>query len=155
MRLHSYILIVTFCVLIYTLISYSPAIDRLSTYLVSTTPYASTVKNVQSNVRIATLLKRRSCNMQIILPLFNESHSEKLQVFFLETSGRPYLKGRQVCSVESAAMKSGLIAKVILKSSYLDLSKSSSLCDMFYGYSNIEFYTMDYMELFRIAVAFI
>ena len=91
----------------------------------------------------------KGCKVNVTLPVFNHRHSEKFQLFFLETSGRPYLKGRQACSVESAAISSCLISKVILKSSYLDLSKSRSLCDLYYSYPNVEFYSIDFAELFR------
>ena len=85
---------------------------------------------------------------------FVELNSEEFQVFFLETSGRSFLKGRQVCSIESAAVNSGLVAKVILRSPYLDLSKSKSFCDLYYGYTQVEFYTINYVELFRQVAVF-
>ncbi|XP_075253395.1 lactosylceramide 4-alpha-galactosyltransferase-like [Convolutriloba macropyga] len=105
--------------------------------------------NDNSSRKNFATVAERNCSAKINLPVFDKRHSEKLQVFFLETSGRPYLKGRQVCSVESAAIKSGLISKVIMKSSYLDLSKRKSFCDLFHNYKNVQFYTINYEELFR------
>ena len=110
--------------------------------------------NDNSSRKNFATVAERNCSAKINLPVFDKRHSEKLQVFFLETSGRPYLKGRQVCSVESAAIKSGLISKVIMKSSYLDLSKRKSFCDLFHNYKNVQFYTINYEELFRLATVF-
>ncbi|XP_063714638.1 alpha-1,4-N-acetylglucosaminyltransferase-like isoform X2 [Symsagittifera roscoffensis] len=67
----------------------------------------------------------------------------------METSGKSYLDSRQSCSVESAALKSELISKVLFKSPTLDLSKSDSLCELYYNYDNVEFYTTDLGELLR------
>ena len=91
----------------------------------------------------------KSCHLNITLPFFDQSKSEKYQAFFLETSAKPYLNGRQVCSIESAVRNSDLTCKVILRSAYLDLSHNQSLCDLYYDYPNVEFYTIDYNELFR------
>lgn len=100
-------------------------------------------------------LARYNCRKNITLPYFDTSSSEKYQVFFLETSGWSYLKGRQVCSIESAATKSGLVSKVIIKSSYLDLSKSRALCDVYHNYEYVDFYTINNVDLFRrVAVSF-
>ena len=90
-----------------------------------------------------------TCNRNITLQEFNSSYSEKLQVFFLETSGKTYLSGRQSCSIESAALQSGLVSKVILRSSILDLSKSTSVCRLYYYYKNVEFYTINFSKLFE------
>ena len=92
------------------------------------------------------------CEFNVTLFNFNRANSERKQVFFLETSGRSYLTSRQACSVESAAVKSGLTPKVLLKSPVIDLSKSKSFCDLFLSYPNVEFYTVDFHELFKVLV---
>ena len=89
------------------------------------------------------------CQKYITLEPFTSSNSEDHQAFFLETSGKSYLTGRQACSVESAAKASGLSLKVIFKSRYVDLAKSKSFCDLYLIYQNVQFYTIDFGELFE------
>ena len=89
------------------------------------------------------------CNKIIHLSKFNRSQSQEDQLFFLETSGKTFLDARQSCSVESAALKSGLVCKVLLKSETLNLSKSESVCELFYNYDNVQFYTIDFGELLK------
>ena len=88
------------------------------------------------------------CSKTIQLSKFTAKNSEHNQVFFIESSGKPYFDGRQSCSVESAAIKSGLVSKVLFKSANLDLSKSKTLCEIYYNYKNVEFYHVDFAELF-------
>ena len=88
------------------------------------------------------------CSKIITLNLFNEENSQQNQAFFLETSGKNSLGGRQSCSIESAALASGLNLKVILKSFTLDLSKCRSLCDLYWNYKNVQFFTINFTKLF-------
>ena len=90
-----------------------------------------------------------NCSRTIRLAKFAAEYSQQDQAFFLETSGKSFLDGRQSCSVESAAVKSSLVSKVLLKSQVLDLSKSKALCELYYNYGNVEFYYVDVAELFR------
>ena len=46
-------------------------------------------------------------------------------------------------------MNSGLKVKVIFKSSYLDLSKSDSLCKIYHARTNVSFYTLNFEEFFK------
>ena len=89
------------------------------------------------------------CDKNITLSKFTHEDSESNQLFFLETSGRTFIKGRQMCSIESAALMSELKLKIILKSPVLDLSKSRSLCHIFYSYDNVGFYSLDFKDLLR------
>ena len=50
--------------------------------------------------------------------------------------------------MESAAIASGLFSNVILKSPFLDLSVSESLCDLYLNYRNVNFYTVHFPQLF-------
>ena len=95
----------------------------------------------------------KECDSQhdqiIQLKNFTLRNSQRDQVFFLETSGRAFLNGRQSCSVDSAAINSGLIPKVILRSPILNLSASYSMCQLYHNYKNVEFYTIDFEDLFK------
>ncbi len=90
-----------------------------------------------------------NCNQMVQLQNFTYSNVETHQVFFLETSGRPFLSGRQSCSIESAARNSQLTSKVIFMSSFLNLSTSYSFCQLYHAYRNVEFYTINYEKLFE------
>ena len=152
-RLILFTAFVTLTILLaYYQLFYSPNIHPQPQYNIST------VNQTNDNCKrknLTTAVEERNCSVKIKLPDFYKHHSQKMQMFFLETSGRPFLKGRQVCSVESAAIQSGLISKVIMRSSYLDLSKRKSFCDLFHNYKNVQFYTINYEELFRLATVFL
>ncbi len=90
-----------------------------------------------------------NCNRTVKLQHFTKFNVETHQVFFLETSGRPFLSGRQSCSIESAARNSELTSKVIFKSSFVNLLTSYSFCQLYHAYPNVEFYTIDYEMLFE------
>ena len=42
------------------------------------------------------------CSKKIRLPEMEDDWTDREKVFFVESSGRPYLYARQLCSVESA-----------------------------------------------------
>ena len=90
------------------------------------------------------------CGPRVKLMNFTARNSQpEQQVFFLETSGRRNLAGRECCSIESAALNSGLVAKVIMRSPFLDLSANECLCKLYTDEPNVEFYTIDFEELLR------
>ena len=89
-----------------------------------------------------------TCSKIVKLRDFESYDSSEHQAFFLETSGKPFLAGRQACSVESAALKSNLTLHVIFKSETLDLSKSKSLCDIYFKYKNVNYYSADFEKVF-------
>ncbi|XP_063712318.1 lactosylceramide 4-alpha-galactosyltransferase-like [Symsagittifera roscoffensis] len=86
---------------------------------------------------------------KVTLPAFEAKHADDNQVFLLETTGNKFLRGRQCCSIESIARNSGLVAKVIFKSTELDLSESQGLCDLYFNQNNVQFYTLNFAEFFR------
>ena len=99
-------------------------------------------KDVKSNPKLSTNLfsvfsksssswritsKYPHCNILVPLPFYNGTSEESDQLFFLETSGKSYLSGRQACSVESAALYSGkrlVFVIPILTMMYFFLNKS-------------------------------
>ncbi|XP_075261006.1 lactosylceramide 4-alpha-galactosyltransferase-like [Convolutriloba macropyga] len=120
-------------------------------------------KDVKSNPKLSTNLfsvfsksssswritsKYPHCNILVPLPFYNGTSEESDQLFFLETSGKSYLSGRQACSVESAALYSGLPIKVIIRNENLDLSISATTCHLYFNYTNVQFYTVNFTELF-------
>ncbi|XP_075262031.1 lactosylceramide 4-alpha-galactosyltransferase-like [Convolutriloba macropyga] len=79
-------------------------------------------------------LKTDPCNVTINLPYFENENGNSLggqQLFFLETSGARGLSGRQVCSVESAALHSQIgRIHLLFKSTQIDLNKRKSMCEL-------------------------
>lgn len=60
---------------------------------------------------------------------------ETTRIFFVETSGRPFLNPRQACAVESALAVNGggeVAAVVVTTSKFLDLAASNATCQLYY-----------------------
>ncbi len=81
-----------------------------------------------------------NCNRTIGLEYFTEKHSRENQIFFLETSGKNYLTGREICSVESAARSSNLTVQVLMFSKSVNLTVANGSCQVYHGYNNVNFY---------------
>ena len=98
-------------------------------------------------------LKTDPCNVTINLPYFENENGNSLggqQLFFLETSGARGLSGRQVCSVESAALHSQIgRIHLLFKSTQIDLNKRKSMCELYHNYKNVHFYTLNFTRLFE------
>ena len=110
--------------LYFTCILYSYLNHSSSKFLLKRVPsavYILRVENYLPNISLFQLPKKNKLSDKIYLSEFNETFSEPAQIFFLETSGRPNLRGRECCAVESAARNSGLKVQVILASRLLDL----------------------------------
>ena len=69
-------------------------------------------------------------------------------VIMVETSGSASLDPRQACSVESAALRSGLGVVVVMMSERLDLTDNST-CFLINSYDNIQVYTVNLTNLGR------
>ena len=67
-------------------------------------------------------------------------------VIMVETSGSASLDPRQACSVESAALRSGLGVVVVMMSERLDLTDNTT-CFLINSDLNIQFYTVNLTRL--------
>ena len=56
--------------------------------------------------------------------------NDSFSLFFLETSGRPVLDGRQACAVESAVDRAGEQVTVFMNSDYLELTDNAT-CQLY------------------------
>ncbi|XP_075258859.1 lactosylceramide 4-alpha-galactosyltransferase-like isoform X2 [Convolutriloba macropyga] len=82
--------------------------------------------------------------MQISLPEFDGvKNSVEKQIFFVETSGRSYLRGRDCCAIESASRNSGLRVQILFTSGHLNLSRSNCSAELYRRPNNIHFYTVN------------
>ena len=73
----------------------------------------------------------RNVPLKPYLPDKNNNSDFHNRIFFLETSGRPYLSSREACAVESAALSTGLQEIVVLvKSETLKLSEDDLTCKL-------------------------
>ena len=117
--------------------------------------YSLNFANNYSNIDNFYTLKpsKHSCNVTINLPSFESDDGNSLsgqQVFFLETSGARWLSGRQVCSVESAALHSQIgRIHLLFKSTQIDLNKRKAMCELYHSYKNVHFYTLNFTRLFE------
>jgi len=82
------------------------------------------------------------CQQPVELPSIDHISSIENGLFMMETSGRGTLSPRYACSVESAAMRSGLVVHLVMFSSQLDLRENTT-CQLYMSNNNIKFYTIN------------
>ncbi len=84
------------------------------------------------------------------IPPFEEFVSTYHQMFFVETGDRTFFKGRECCSIESAAINSQLSQIVIVMTSKtLDLHLSNCTRNIYERYPNVKFYTSTFAKVFK------
>ena len=73
------------------------------------------------------------------------------QLFFTETGFRSNFRGRQLCSIESAILNSGLRVKVLMTKNYLEVQNDSNISEFLYSYypEMVDFYYLDTEEILK------
>ncbi|XP_075239897.1 lactosylceramide 4-alpha-galactosyltransferase-like isoform X2 [Convolutriloba macropyga] len=94
-----------------------------------------------------------TCEQIIRLNTFSKLSSdvESRQIFYIETSYKKSLRGRQCCVIESAVLNSELKPKVLMTANYINLTENSNFCQLVMSYypHSLEFYTMDTLEILK------
>ena len=82
-------------------------------------------------IRLRNIEENDSCNNSDILSKENNN------IFFIESSGKNYLKPRDCCAIESAVKNSGLDGHIIIAmtSPYLDVLANNATCHIYTKYS--------------------
>ena len=95
----------------------------------------------------------RKSKVEIVhLKHFSENFSStNQQIFFTETGFRSTLRGRQLCSIESAILNSGLRVKVLMTKNYLEVKQNSVISNFLYNYypEIVDFYYIDAEEILK------
>ncbi len=81
---------------------------------------------------------------------FEEFVPAEHQMFFVETGERTFFKGRECCSIESAAIKSQLSQiLIVMTSKVLELHLSNCTRNIYEKYPNVKFYTTTFGKVFN------
>ena len=89
-------------------------------------------------------------NFTVNLRHFRDFQSDSSHIFFIESSGKTFFRGRECCALESAALNSKLsLIAVLMTSKIVHLHASTCTRNLFKTYKNIQFFTIELADLFK------